>query len=233
MTVSVVIPTLNDNYALAELLASIRSWEQEPLEIIVVDALTDTACESICKQYQANRVSFSKNRGAQQKFGASHAKGTILWFLHADASPSSDALAYIHNEIDKGSNGGFFRFSFKTNETSISRSIITFFTNWRSRYFIAYGDQGIFVKKDFYHQVNGHADQPLFEEVPLIKALRRSGKLSISSILLPVSPRRWEKDGYWLRTLHNRCLALAYMSGVSADKLSNWYTSKKVQLPEN
>ena len=232
MTVSIVIPTLNDNSSLTELLTLIRSWNQRPFEIIVVDALNDEKCEAICHSYNAKWLSFKKNRGAQQKFGAQHSSGETLWFLHADAQPQHDAIEFIEQSIQQGSNGGFFRFEFATEDSSFTQSILTAFTNWRSRHFIAYGDQGIFVRKSFYEECGGHQDQALFEEVQLIKSLRKSRKLHISTIPIKVSTRRWEKDGYWTRTLHNRFLAMAFILGVSVEKLSQWYTPKKVQLPD-
>lgn len=233
MTTSIIIPTLNDNASLSRLLEHIRSWVQQPLEIIVVDAAGDKDVKTLCEKNHAIWLSYSKNRGAQQKFGAAHAMGQFLWFLHADAKPHNDSLSYIEKALQGEMCGGFFRFEFASMSKSFTQSILTSFTNWRSRHFIAYGDQGIFVTKSFYEQVGGHSDQALFEEVRLIKALRQKRGLLISDLSIGVSTRRWEKDGYWKRTLHNRLLAIAYALGVSVEKLSKWYTPKKVQLPDS
>ena len=233
MTVSIIIPTLHDERALKSLLSSIRAWDDDTQqlieEIIVVDATASKECEAICKQYKASWLSFKKNRGAQLKFAAAHAKADILWFLHADAQVENQMLKEIVTVMHNNSLGGFFKFKFDTDTTTFSQKIISYFTNWRSKHFTAYGDQGIFVQREFYKLCEGHSDQELFEEVRLIKSLRKTKKLHISNSFMPVSTRRWERDGYWTRTLHNRFLALAYKFGVSTEKLSQWYTVKKVQ----
>ena len=233
MTVSIIIPTLHDEQALKGLLSSIREWNEDSQnlikEIIVVDATASKECENICQQFNAKWLSYKKNRGAQLKFGAAHAQAKVLWFLHADLTINQSMLIEINQQVNSGFCGGFFKFKFNTQELSLSQKLITYFTNWRSKYFTAYGDQGIFVKNSFYQEHGGHSDQAIFEEVQLIKALRKDGKLHISKTPIAVSTRRWETDGYWTRTLHNRFLALAYFFGVSSEKLSQWYTVKKVQ----
>ncbi len=233
MSVSIVIPTLNDEKALQGLLSSIRAWNKNAQslikEIIVVDATASQDCKDVCIQFNATWLSYKKNRGAQLKFGAAHAQAKILWFLHADLDIDQSMLSEINAKVNAGYCGGFFKFKFNTQHLTLSQKLITYFTNWRSKYFTAYGDQGIFVKNSFYQEHGGHSDQAIFEEVQLIKALRKEGKLHISNLPIAVSTRRWDNDGYWTRTLKNRFLALAYFFGVSSDKLSQWYTAKKVQ----
>ena len=233
MSVSIIIPTLDDEQALEKLLATLRSWsesvQEHIAEIIVVDASANLRCKALCQKYSATWLSYKKNRGAQLKFGAAHAKAATLWFLHADANIESKMLEEIINLAQQGMLGGFFKFKFNPSNHSLSQKIISYFTNWRSQYFTAYGDQGIFVQSDFYNHCGGHSDQALFEEVRLIKALRKSKKLHISNTYMAVSTRRWEQDGYWSRTIHNRFLAIAYKFGVSSEKLAQWYSAKKVQ----
>ena len=232
MSVSIIIPTLNDEPAVKALLTSIRSWDDDTQklieEVIVVDATASKECKNICTQHNAKWLSYKKNRGAQLKFGAAHAKAKVLWFLHADSGITPQALSELNKAINNGSCGGFFKFKFNSTELSFSQKIISYATNWRSKYFTAYGDQAIFVKRNFYNEHGGHSDQAIFEEVQLIKALRKKGQLHISKLPVTVSTRRWEKDGYWKRTVHNRLLALAYKFGVSSEKLSQWYSTKKV-----
>ncbi|MBT8141505.1 MAG: glycosyltransferase [Gammaproteobacteria bacterium] len=227
MRVSIIIPTLDDNPALVNLLQQISNWPNQAYEVLVVDAKYDEACSTICERYAATHISFNKNRGAQQRHGAEKASGDVLWFLHADATPSPDALLEIQTIIGSGAMGGFFRFAFNTETTSWTQKLISAFTNWRSKHFIAYGDQGIFVDAKFYATCGGHSDQALFEEVALIRALRKSGKLKPSDLSIRVSTRRWEQDGYWKRTVQNRFLALAYLFGVQADTLASWYKPKR------
>jgi hypothetical protein len=77
-----------------------------------------------------------------------------------------------------------------------------------------------------YEQAGGFADAPLFEEVPLVRALRRAGRFDSVDAAIGVSPRRWERDGWVRRTLENRLLALAYMAGISPHRLARRYRGR-------
>ena len=64
-----------------------------------------------------------------------------------------------------------------------------------------------------------------FEEVYLVKSLRRMGQFGPVDAAIGVSPRRWERDGWVRRTLNNRLMAMAYMAGVSPQRLARYYHS--------
>jgi len=65
----------------------------------------------------------------------------------------------------------------------------------------------------------------LFEEVELIRGLRRQGALVQLKQGLRVDPRRWQRDGWWWRSLRNRLFALAHRLGVPASVLARRYAS--------
>src|SRR5689334_21216772 len=83
--VSIIIPVLGDNAAVASLLGELRQWTQAPCEIIVVDGGSDPQCREICMQGRATWLASAPGRGRQMNRGATAASGEILWFLHADA----------------------------------------------------------------------------------------------------------------------------------------------------
>ena len=90
---------------------------------------------------------------------------------------------------------------------------------------MVYGDQALFVQREAFLSAGGFAEQPLFEEVALVKVLRASGGLVCAGEGVQVATRRWEHDGWLLRSISNRLLATAYALGVSANTLHRWYTS--------
>lgn len=220
---SVIIPVLNDNEKLTNLLQAFRYWNEQPLEIIVVDAENDPKCRNICEQFEATHLPFKKTRGAQQRHGAQHASGENLWFLHADCYPYISSLISIRQTL-KSHKGGFFKFAFDVKNKNLTHKFLEACINWRSKYFTPYGDQGLFFDKATYFALDGHADQTLFEEVALIKKMRSHG-FKQCNIPIFVSPRKWEKDGYWKRTLQNRLFALKYHFGVSSEKIKEQYYS--------
>jgi hypothetical protein len=81
------------------------------------------------------------------------------------------------------------------------------------------------MTKQAYIKAGGHAPWPLFEEVPLVKNLRKSGHFMALASPLLVDPRRWQRDGWWRRTWENRKLALAFARGHSPHALAAQYRS--------
>src|SRR3990167_4813019 len=94
---------------------------------------------------------------------------------------------------------------------------------WRNRFGTPYGDQGLFVERSAYLACGQHSPWPLFEEVDLVNNLRGLGDFQRIEHGLLVDPRRWQRDGWWCRSLSNRLLALAHACGVSAFTLARLY----------
>lgn len=222
---SVIIPCFHDEEKLACLLAQLQKLPYRPWEIIVVDAANSESCAGICTQFQAQRIVGEPCRGQQLLTGAARARGDILWFLHADAQLSTDPLTAMTKAIAQGAIGGYFRFRFAA-PRAWPAFILEPMIALRCRIGVPYGDQGIFVARPVYHQVGGHAPWPLFEEVPLVRAMRRVGKFLPLTAPIFIDPRRWQRDGWWRRTWHNRKLALNFMCGVTPQELASRYHSK-------
>jgi hypothetical protein len=88
---------------------------------------------------------------------------------------------------------------------------------------MVYGDQGIFARRDVYLAVGGFTEWPLFEEVRLVRRLRARGTFRVLPRALAVATRRWERDGWLKRTLHNRWLALRFTLGGRPEALAASY----------
>jgi hypothetical protein len=167
-------------------------------------------------------VATRPGRGHQLHAGALRASGDVLWFLHADAEPHADGVVLIRRRHLDGAPGGFFGFRF-TGPVTWYKQLLACLINCRVRFGVPYGDQGLFVARTAYDAVGGFADTPLFEEVPLVRKLRRRGTFEQVSASIGVSPRRWERDGWLRRSVANRMLALAYSLGVPPDRLVRSY----------
>ena len=221
--VAIVIPVLGDAARLRTLLDLIAGWELQPREIIVVAANADTRSSALCGQKGYLYLTSEPCRGRQQDQGARAAQAAILWFLHADAVPRPSSLGDITRTIAGGAEGGHFRFSFR-GVPMFRKTTIERLTNLRVKLGgIPYGDQGIFVRRDIYFECGGFPHQPLFEEVGLVRQLRSRGRFRAIDSPLGVSPRRWERDGWLVRCLKNRRLALSYACGQTAHRLAKQY----------
>lgn len=220
--VSVVIPVIGDNEMLARLLARLRGLPVPPDEIVIVDGGSSAGCRSLARRFRCVYVGTRAGRGHQLHAGALRASGDVLWFLHADAEPPEDGVTLIRARHLSGAAGGFFTFRFAGEATWYKR-VLARMINWRTRFGTPYGDQGLFASRATYDAVGGFADTPLFEEVPLVRALRRRGTFTRVAAHIGVSPRRWERDGWLWRSAGNRLLALAYMAGVPPRRLARRY----------
>lgn len=87
MKLSVIIPALNEERLIEKCLKSIirQNVPRNDYEIIVVDGGSQDRTVKIAKKYADTVLSSDrKGIGYQQNFGARHASGNILLFLHAD-----------------------------------------------------------------------------------------------------------------------------------------------------
>ncbi len=220
--VGVVIPVLGDTPVLAQLLQALAASSPPPQDILVVDGAASEACRALCLARGARYAATRAGRGHQLRYGADQAVTGVLWFLHADAQPPVDAVALITAAVRAGAAGGYFRFCFAGTPGWGKRALAALI-NARARVGVPYGDQGLFATRTAYAAAGGFADAPLFEEVDLVKRLRRQGSFVALDAAIGVSSRRWERDGWLRRTLENRALALAYMAGVSPQRLARHY----------
>lgn len=222
INVSIVIPVLGDAPLLSMLLHAVVSLDDEPFELIVVDGANDTAVAEHCQNLGCISLNTRAGRGHQLHSGAQRASGDVIWFLHADAEPPRDAIESIRRAVRAGAIGGYFRFRF-AGKITWYKSWIAKLINVRCRFGTPYGDQGLFIRKIEYLRAGGFPDTALFEEVPLVRAARASGRFVQLDASIGVSPRRWERDGWIRRTLGNRLLAIGYMLGLSPDTLARYY----------
>lgn len=58
---------------------------------------------------------------------------------------------------------------------------------------LPYGDQASFARREAYCRAGGFAPMALFEDVDLVRRLRRVGRLTFPAVRALTSPRRWEE----------------------------------------
>ncbi len=93
---------------------------------------------------------------------------------------------------------------------------------------IPFGDQAIFVRKDYFDKIGGYQDIPIMEDVEIMKRIRKRGdKIVILHQRVHTSSRRWEKEGILRCTLRNWLLQVLYLLGVSPHRFSKLYGHKQ------
>ncbi|MCY1271439.1 transferase 2, rSAM/selenodomain-associated [compost metagenome] len=164
-------------------------------------------------------------QGEQLRLGAGQAWYPILWFLHADATLLGNPLPKISAAYSAGAVGDYFTFRFAGAGCWQSRMLERLIL-LRNHLGVPYGDQGLFVEATAYRASGRHKPWLLFEEVELVKRLCRLGRCVRLDEGVQVDSRRWQRDGWWRRTIRNRLLALAYACGVPASRLATLYSAR-------
>lgn len=194
---SVIIPTLNEEKALPETLATLfRQTAGE--EIIIVDGGSTDATEKICEQYPGIRfISSEKGRAAQLNAGARSASGDILLFLHADTLLPDEALSTINQVIDQEKQeAGGFRHSFGYEDWRLR--FISFLDNRRClKTKIIYGDQAMFIKRNLFERLNGFPDVKIMEDIYFCEKLVQHTTPVILDSYVITDPRKFIKMGIW------------------------------------
>jgi rSAM/selenodomain-associated transferase 2 len=156
--------------------------------------------------------------------GASASRGDILIFLHADTELPIHALKKINTLLGRKKYvGGAFDLAIKSDKLIFK--VIGVFASLRSRLNrIPFGDQAIFIRREYFNQIGGYKEIPLMEDVELMRRVKKFGsKIWIFHDRVMTSPRRWEKEGVIYCTFRNWSLQALYFLGVSPDKLIHFY----------
>lgn len=218
---SIIVPCRNDSRPLSRLLHQLG--KDERAEIIVATDGADAEVRRVCAQGGARCLELDAPRGGRLKKAAEAARAPNLWFVHADALLPEGAMLAVLDAFARGAVGGYFRFQMAGTRTA-GKKLIEWGVVQRCRLGgIPYGDQAIFVTSSAYFAAGGHQDVALFDEFRLLKALMRQQAFRPLKLAVGVDPQRWERRGYFRHVVKNRCLSIAYMCGVSPERLARWY----------
>lgn len=223
MIISIIIPVLNEESSIKNLLQQLQLYRKQGHEVIVVDGGSHDETIIAAKSLADKVIQSDAGRSLQMNAGAAQATGDILWFLHADSVIYENALDKIQFHIQE-QNKSWGRFNIKLSGSHFMFRIIEKLINLRSCLSgIATGDQGIFVKRNLFEQVGGYSALPLMEDINLSKKLKKVSAPVCVKVILITSSRRWEQKGILRTVLLMWRLRFLYWLGVSADKLAIQY----------
>ena len=221
MFISIIIPTLNEEDVIQTLLQQLQTYRQQGHEVIVVDGGSHDNTRSVADSLSDKVISSEAGRALQMNNGATQSRHEALWFLHADTLIPETAIEQIQQALNKS---GWGRFNVKLSGSHILFRIIETMMNVRSCVSgIATGDQGIFVKRKVFGQVNEYSNIPLMEDVDLSRKLKKLSKPVCLKYTLMTSSRRWEKNGISSTILLMWKLRFLYWVGVSPEHLARQY----------
>jgi rSAM/selenodomain-associated transferase 2 len=223
--ISIILPVLQEGGRINQVIAHLRGLHSDAeIEIIVVDGDPQGGTVKAIRDHEVKTAISEKGRARQMNRGAALASGKVLLFLHADTLLPGEGLVRVKAAMadDRYAAGAFDlgihteRRIFKVTEKYVA--LRTRLTR------VPFGDQAIFVRKDYFNSIGGYKDIPLMEDVELMRRIRKRGdKVFIIPEKVMTSARRWEKEGILYCTLRNWALQLSYALGVPPERLARWY----------
>ncbi len=156
--------------------------------------------------------------------GAKEARGDVLLFLHADTELSAEALRQITSVMTRQDIvAGAFDLGIKSRRFIFR--VIEHIASFRSRVSrIPFGDQAIFIRRDYFNEIGGYDEIPLMEDLEIMRRIKKRGdKIFIIHKMVMTSPRRWEQEGVLYCTLRNWFIQMLYYCGVSPQRLAKYY----------
>jgi rSAM/selenodomain-associated transferase 2 len=223
MRFSIIMPVINEEAVLEYQLSNlVRQFSQLDCELLIVDGGSTDRTIEIARRF-GRVITSLKGRAMQMNTGAAVATGEVFLFLHADTLLPDDAFCAIEHALKtRQIVGGAFRICFNCDQWSYR--LVAFTTNLRSQIRkIFTGDQAYFVRSINFNAIGGFPDQPLMEDLEIIKQLRKIGKVVLLPQYVTTSARRHEKNGLIRSVLFMWYLRTLYKLGASPARLQRMY----------
>jgi len=218
---SIILPVLNEEASLPDVLARLQTLRQHGHEVIVVDGGSRDNSLMLAQQSADKVIVSQPGRALQMNNGAELATGDMLLFLHADTTLPED-VDRILSAIEGDKLWG--RFDVRLSGKPFIFRIIETMMNFRSRITsVATGDQAIFVNRDLFDKVGGYPEIALMEDIAISKRLIRISKPVCLRDRVMTSSRRWQDRGVIRTILLMWKLRLYYFFGMSPQKISRMY----------
>jgi rSAM/selenodomain-associated transferase 2 len=228
---SIIVPVLHESERINRLISHLSRLEpQEACEIIVVDGSSERDTIDAIRNKRVVKIKAETGRARQMNAGASVAKGDILIFLHADTELPLAAFIRIESVMGQGRYvGGAFKLGIQSEK--LTYKALTWWVSIRCRITgIPYGDQAIFITKDYFNRVGGYREIPVMEDVELMGRIKKRGdKIYLLPDRVMTSPRRWEEEGFIYVNLRNTLLLILYLFGAAPERLVRFYTSENTK----
>lgn len=219
--ISIVIPVFKEKASILKTIERINSHLKFPdrAEIIIADHQKSS---EIASGSFLHVNSPEKGRAKQMNFGARHAKGRVLYFLHADSQPPKYFDEFIYSTLKNGFLAGSFLMQFDKDHFFLR--FFAWFTRFKN-VLCSGGDQSLFVEKGLFEKINGFdEDHEIMEDLDIVKRLRkRTNYKVIKDAKLVTSSRKYEANGIYRLQFLFGILHLKYFLGFSQSCMMRFY----------
>jgi len=200
---SIIIPTLNEEKNIKNLLSVIQKGGFDDYEVVIADAGSKDKTIEIAREY--NCIITKGGLPARgRNNGAKVAKGDILFFLDADLKfyPKKFLKLSVDYFIKNDLSVASFHIMPQRNNAYMNPFTLNLFYNYPQillKKAFPMGAMGIMVKKDIFNKVKGFDESiTLAEDHYFIQQAEKLGKFDIiKGVNLYMPLRRFETDGYF------------------------------------
>jgi len=218
--IAVVIPALQEA---GRIEAAIRSASAPGVEVVVADGGSRDGTPARAEAAGARVVFSEPGRARQLDVGARAAHADVLLFLHADTRLPDGYADQIRDALqDPDVAGGAFAFRF--DERSPALRVVEWGVRVRTALAaLPYGDQGIFVRRHVLEAIGGVPQVPIMEDLDLVRAVRRHGRLARLPAAAVTSARRYRQGGVARTVWRNTVAVAAFVLGIDRARVASWY----------
>ncbi|HEX3409985.1 MAG TPA: TIGR04283 family arsenosugar biosynthesis glycosyltransferase [Candidatus Binataceae bacterium] len=226
MKLSVIVPMLNEEAAIAATLETLR-LSAPAAELIVVDGGSRDRSVEIARPRCDRIFESPRGRARQMNAGAAQAGGDTLAFVHADTLVPLTFARDIETALhDARVIGGRFDVAFHTPRPALA--MVAAMINLRSRFArSATGDQAIFVRREIFERLGGYAEIELCEDVDFARRIRHAGRVACLRSRVVTSSRRWLRDGLFRTIVKMWIIKSLFLAGVSPARLKRYYADTR------
>ena len=223
MTLSVIIPTLNEADTIGALVHDLQRHGCDSLtDLLVVDGgSTDDTVERARQAGAQVVVSPQTGRANQMNYGATLTTGNVLYFVHADVRVHPDFVSDITQAVTNGNDAGCYRFRFASSHILLRlNSYGTRFPGIMSRG----GDQTLFVTRGLFNRLGGFRERyVVMEDFDMIVRIREIGHFCIIPKDVIVSARKYEENSWFRVQVANLTAFSLFFMNVAPVRIARTY----------
>jgi glycosyltransferase involved in cell wall biosynthesis len=200
---SVVIPALNEERHLGQLLSDLQRQSRRPDEIIVVDAGSTDATVHIAKRSQAVVLHGEPPIARGRNLGGYSATGDLIFFLDADTRLPETFLEDFVCEVERQRLDMACPRYLPHDSTLAIRAIHAFWNmvlKASERTLPSGAGHCIALRSELFRESRGFDPSLKFDDIELVRRLSKRGRFSLVGVSVLVSDRRYREEGI-LRTL--------------------------------
>ncbi len=153
--------------------------------------------------------------------GAQVAKGSILYFLHADSLPPQNFVSDIMKAVSSKCYSGCYRLKFDYSHWFLKANC------WFTRFdvnAVRFGDQSLFVTKEIFQRIGGFDENlMMMEDQEIIKRIRKHSRFTVMKDVVITSARKYIDNGIYRMQGIFFTIWFLYYSGCSQERLLKLY----------